>query len=359
MSDAATADGGSLNDADYSRYSHQQLYDWLRAGEPGQVHGLHAGWLSMADDAASLGRQLARDLGRLQWDGPAGDEFRSRIGAIGEFSASLAQGFEPLAEAVFVMAGDLGSARAEAVPPVATSVADTLAVGMPQLSLLPQVASDDKAEAAGRSKMVQLVTSLAESYQATSYSRIVPPADPPPALPTHSNDTAATDGSGPTSGYQATRFPSGGGAGSTTPPTGSYTPPGQPPTLSYPHQPITTLAGVGPVTALPTGGVTPVPAGAGLSAGPSGYGTSLVAAIGVTGPNTTELGAGPRRPGLRAVEGELVEPANRTRGLVGTREGDAVDDPAEYTTWLTDDLMIWADPLDLPPAVLGERPPTP
>lgn len=359
MSDAATADGGSLNDADYSRYTHQQLYDWLRAGEPGQVHGLHAGWLSMADDAASLGRQLARDLGRLQWDGPAGDEFRSRIGAIGTFSESLGQGFEPLAEAVFVMAGDLGSARSEAVPPAATSLADTMAVGIPQLSLLPQVSRDYQAEAAGRSKMVRLVTSLAESYQATSYSRIVPPADPPPALPTHSNGTTATDGSGPTSGYQATGFLSGTGAGYTTPPAGTYTPPGQPPALAYPHQPVTTLAGVGPVTALPAGGLNPVPASAGLSAAPNGYGTSLVAAMGVTGPRTTELGAAPRRPGMRAAEGELVEPANRTRGLAGTREADHADDPAEYTTWLTEDLMIWADPLDLPPAVLGERPTNP
>jgi hypothetical protein len=356
VSDAATADGASPNDADYTQYTHQQLYDWLRAGDPGQVHGLHAGWLSMAHDAASLGRQLARDLGRLQWDGPAGDEFRSRIGAIGSFSAALGQGFEPLAEAVFVMAGDLTSARSEAVPPAATSVVDAAALGLPQLSLLPQVAKDNKAEAAGRSKMVQLVTSLAESYQATSYSRIVPPSDPPPALPTHSNGTTATDGSGPTSGYQATRFLSGSGAGYTTPPTGTYTGPGQPPTLTYPHQPVTTLAGVGPVTALPTGGLTAPPVTAGLSAGPGGFGTGLVAAMGVPGGNTTELGAGPRRPGMRAAEGELVEPANGTRGITGTRDTDHTDNPAEYTTWLTDDLMIWADPLDLPPAVLGERP---
>jgi hypothetical protein len=356
VSDAATADGGSPANGDYTKYTHQQLYDWLRAGDPGQVHGLHAGLLTLADDAASLGRQLARDLGRLQWDGPAGDEYRGRMGAIGTFATSLGQGFEPLADAVFVMAGDLGAARAEAVPPAATSVADTLALGLPQLGVLPQVAKDDKAEAAGRGRMVQLVTSLAESYQTTSYGRILPPADPPPALPTHSNDTSPADGSGPSgSGFQATSPRYGGGTVHGTPVGTTYTPPGQPPVLSYGNPPSTSLAGIGPVAGLTATGVAPV---AGLSTAPAGYGTGLVAAMGVPANNgATELGAGPRRPGMRAAEGDFGEPTGRA-GAAGARGEDRDGDaPADYTTWLTDDLMIWADPLDLPPAVLGERPP--
>jgi hypothetical protein len=358
VSDAATADGGSPALGDYQHYPHQQLYDWLTASDPGQVHGLHAGWLGMADDAASLGRQLARDLGRLQWDGAAGDEYRNRVGAIGAFAASLGQGFEPIADAVFVMAGDLSSARAEAVAPGLTSPADQLSLGLPQLTLLPQVAKDHKAEQAGHAKMVQLVTSLAEAYQTTSYGRIVPPAEPPAALPTHSNGAAPTDGSGPVGGYQATAARYGTGNSTSTLTGGGYTAPGQPPTLSYSDasQMGTALAGIGPAAGLTGAGVTALPAATGPAGGYGG--TGLVAAVGMPGAGSTELGAGPRRPGMTAGGREPAELASRPGAGAAGRGRDDGDELAEHTTWLTDDLMVWADPLDLPPAVLGERPPT-
>lgn len=365
MSDAATADGGSPAEADYTRYTHQQLYDWLRSGDPEQVRGLHAGWLSMAHDADSVGRSLARDLGRLQWDGAAGDEYRSRMATIYGFAKTLGQGFEPISEAISVMAGDLGAARSAATPPAATTVADNLATAVPALGVLPQVAQDKKAAQAGHAKMVELVTSLAEAYQTTSYGRIVPPANPPSTLPTHSNGVKATDNSGPTGTYQATSTLYGTPTtGATPPPTGAYTSPGQPPTLTYggqqpiTTQPVTTLAGTGPVTGIGAAGVAQVPTTVSVPA--ASYGTGLVAAPGVLpaqGNASTELGASPRRPTMPAGEAETTDPLATRRTAAATSGNDRDGDQSEYTTWLTDDLMVWADPLDLPPAVLGEPSP--
>jgi hypothetical protein len=89
-------------------------------------------------------------------------------------------------------------------------------------------------------------------------------------------------------------------------------------------------------------------AGAGLVGG---------AAVGQVGTGQPPLAGGLAagqplaRPNLSGTTGQ--QPAARSGGpLLGRSSGRRADDPDEYSTWLTEDDMVWRDASQAPPSVI-------
>jgi len=79
--------------ADYSGYSHEQLYKMVKAGRPEDVKNAAVIWKQLSDAADALARDLEKDLRKLGpgWRSSAGAEYEKRITAIVALSRDIAR----------------------------------------------------------------------------------------------------------------------------------------------------------------------------------------------------------------------------------------------------------------------------
>jgi uncharacterized protein YukE len=380
--------------ARYQGLSHQQLYDMLMAGHPGDVENLAASWSSRRDDANNLATTLDADLTSLSqaWEGPAFDEFRRRVSAISTFATTLANEFDSVRSGLTLLSGPLREAQQQAESPAATDDHDSLvsgaAKGAAAGSVLGPVGTvggavlggvfghnqDEAEKQAAHQRMISLVAGLAVNYDLTSENRWTAPESPPDGLPGGVSSISGLD-AGSTGGITPHAVHGTGTATYQTGTGGDTTTPGQAP-----------LSGDASTSLLGAGGLAGVDASAPASSGTAGGGSSgagggssgsLVAgaaALAGTGLAASVQGAGPGRAGTGSLTSGARPPAG-TDGVIGRTDanraatgigskggrphavgpglaGTGEDEPDERTTWLTEDDMDWGGG-DAPPAVFG------
>ncbi|MEH0970361.1 WXG100 family type VII secretion target [Micromonospora sp. CPCC 205546] len=280
----------------YQSVSHQQLYDGVMAGQPGQIDGVAAQWTALKGMLDGLSRELSGDLDKLAntWTGSASQEFQRRLTLVTDYADKLGEGMADVSRGLTLMAGELRTARAQAESPAETDDHDQAVSGAAKGAVfgVPGMLvggllghQQDKAEQEkAHQRMVNVVAELAAGYDLSAYGRIVPPPPPHP-------DTPGVNSGGPSTTPRS-------GPGATTPtaaPTASGLA-GQPggATVAAPAGPSSGPGGGGSGTIVPgaVGGVHPGDGGAGgtVTGTPGGVtaGTSLAGATPLTGaPATT------------------------------------------------------------------------
>ncbi|MET7396803.1 hypothetical protein ABZS66_25300 [Dactylosporangium sp. NPDC005572] len=386
----------------YAGKSHQQLWNELMAGDPGQIDLVSDDWSKLESDARHLAREITKDLGKLDWKGDAGQEYQYRLGLVSGFSTKLADDHATVRTALDGMSTALRSAQKTADNPEETDDNDSMVGGIligGATGGLPGAVvggflgheRDEQQKKEAQARMVQLMSDLAADYGVNETAVSVPSA-PPTELPggdvgADSDPKKGPGGSVPRS-VPGTNDP---GTGQTHD-TGTFVPVATGPTTGTgDDEPGTQLVGVddaiigagvvagggalagqlvsltgpgsvgiGPTTALAGGAPT------GLLGGPGGGGGGT----GVTGArpgSETSLQSNAGRPGTAGPGAERGPMATRggRDGLFGNngqrgaggpmgRNGTGEDDDEDrYDTWLTEDDMVWSDDEDAPPPVLG------
>lgn len=365
----------------YHGYDRKTLTQWLHDGDPDQVRTLQAHWHGIMTGTQDLAFNLTKDLGSLQWDGPAGVEYRNRLGAISDFSTSLNRDSERMYTGLGVMAADLTIAKTQAAMvdgqssansspmAVATNVVLSAAGAAPAV-----LAAQQKADKQAADQLATTTEHLSDNYEKVQTTHFVEPSAPPARMSTAVRLNGAGDQSGPAGGaYNGVSARTGNTStdrnGVTTGtyqtvgtlPTTGGTGPG---TLQLGTDPTHTgLAGAGggPYNGLTNGGLA---SGTTTGATPTGAGPNagLMPGAGLAGavaPNTTPGRGGARlagdadRAATLAAEDEEAGLYGRNAGMpVGTRTPADRNHDERYT-WLTEDEMVWYDEDDTPPAVLG------
>ena len=380
--------------AKYEHLSHQELYDMLMAGRPGQVDSSAAGWIRLQDRANSLASALTSDLRRLagSWSSASGQEYQRRVGLIGEFSNQLGEDFGVMREQLSGLSGDLSRAQGKAENPAnihPNNMLKDAAVGAGAGSFLGPAGTliggaigavhghdaDEAEKEKARQRMIQVVADLASSYSFVADSRWSTEPDQPPAdLP-----GGGTSGVGAASGGQAgsgVRASSVGGLGTAevdrhraadpsdtanpVPPLGS----GNDGDPGASTGELTGLSGTGLAAAgaallgaglvdavaldmalgragMPSGGVPGQ-----MTGGVSGAARQLT--DGVIGNENRPAG-----PGGRAATGLTRVGAADGRSAAGAGSRGHEDEPDEHLTWLTEDEMVWGGDGPAAPAVVG------
>ena len=186
----------------YQSMSHEQLYNLLNAGRYAQVQGLSTRWSRMRETAQELTSTLQQDLSALgnTWTGEASVEFHRRITSIVQFTSWVADEFDQIANATWIMGDQLEDAKIQSEPPhqgndhmvqQATSNASKLAVFGPAVSAFGGVIGavqghqqDEEERQRAHQRMVNVVADLAADYDrnaAVSFSTDLP--SPPAELP--------------------------------------------------------------------------------------------------------------------------------------------------------------------------------
>lgn len=393
----------------YANASHPELYEQLMAGDPEQVEGLAAHWHTAHDTVSGLAGALRRDLDQLMpnWHGTAGHEFQRRVGAVVTFAETLAGELDDIRSGLTTMAAALREAQREAESPEQTDDHDRLLGGVGNGALsgsrfgVPGVIAggviggitgynqDEKEKEAARQRTIQLVVELAAEYRITEQSKLVPDLiGPPEGLPTGSPDTRVAPVAGPrvTAPTQVSELDASGTGPdlARTSPTQTGDGPGTASKSDLEKASTgslgTGLLGAGggaPLGAAGTGAASGLAAGAGGAGGAAaaaaagGAGGAAVAGGGALGTKPSGLsgaaagrasgpaGGTPDRAATGARRGVTeVTRADRRAATPGSRR-DGQDEPREYTTWLTEDEMVWGDDDLAPPSVLGCVPPAP
>ncbi|MEU6072890.1 WXG100 family type VII secretion target [Micromonospora sp. NPDC047074] len=194
----------------YEPVSHQQLYDGVMAGQPGQIDGVSAQWTALKGILDGLSRELSGDLDKLAntWTGSASQEFQRRLTLVTDYADKLGEGMADISRGLNLMAADLRTARAQAESPDETDDHDKAASGALKGAVfgVPGVViggllghQQDKAEQEkAHKRMVNVVAELAAGYDLSAYGRIVPPPPPDPDIPGDPNrDPSTTPRGGP------------------------------------------------------------------------------------------------------------------------------------------------------------------
>ena len=106
----------------YQHVSHQQLYDGVMAGQPGQIDGVAAQWTALKGMLDGLSRELSGDLDKLAntWTGSASQEFQRRLTLVTDYADKLGEGMADVSRGLTLMAGELRTAREQAESPAET-----------------------------------------------------------------------------------------------------------------------------------------------------------------------------------------------------------------------------------------------
>ncbi|MCX4387038.1 WXG100 family type VII secretion target [Micromonospora peucetia] len=194
----------------YEGVGHQQLYDGVMAGQPGQIDGIAAQWTSLKGMLDGLSRDLSSDLDKLAntWTGSASQEFQRRLTLVTDYADTLGEGMADVSRGLTLMAGELRTARKQAESPAETDDHDqTLSgaakgavFGVPGMVIGGLLGhQQDKAEQEkAHKRMVKVVAELAAGYDLSAYGRLVAPPPPHPDTPGRtSRDPSTTPRSGP------------------------------------------------------------------------------------------------------------------------------------------------------------------
>ncbi|MEU7998720.1 WXG100 family type VII secretion target [Micromonospora sp. NPDC049060] len=304
----------------YQHVSHQQLYDAVMAGQPGQIDGVAAQWTALKGMLDGLSRELSGDLDKLAntWTGSASQEFQRRLTLVTDYADKLGEGMADVSRGLTLMSGELRTAREQAESPAETDDHDQALSGAAKGAVfgVPGIVvggllghQQDKAEQEkAHQRMVNVVAELAAGYDLSAYGRLVPPPPPHPDIP----GTTSRDSTPPRSG-----------PGASTPTAAPKTSglAGQPggATVAAPDRPSSGPGGGATGTLVPgaVGGGQP---GGGVTDGvPGGVpaGTSLAGATVLTGtpPTTGPVGLGGTSTASAGGPGLQFGPAG---GVLGT-----------------------------------------
>lgn len=401
----------------YQGLSHQELYNALQAGDPNQIDGQAVGWRTVESTTRQLADDLSNDLAKLDpdWGGSAGEEYQRRVGLVGDFALRLSDDQSMVKRGLETLSSHLRTAKSKAESPETTDDNDKTLSGVAKGAVAGGVVGgvpgavagaviggafghdqDEKEKEAAKSRMVQLVATLAADYVTNAQADLLIPTIEPPDLPggeadpsSRSKAISATDpratslaGSGGGSFLNSDTPPrttglTGGGGGGNLSTIGSEDSGG----LAAAGTAAAAAAGVivarnvplagglasaGMSAGMPAGGVLASGSLSGTSAAAAGGG--LAGSGGVRATATSLTSSNPATPG--GLQGGAAQEAAAGRsalagkgGVVGVRGGVAgggtaagEDEADEYTSWLTEDEMDWAGDDPLPPAVLGGQP---
>jgi hypothetical protein len=401
----------------YQGLSHQELYNALQAGDPDQIDGQTAGWRTVESTTRQLADDLSKDLEKLDpdWGGPAGEEYQRRLGLVSDFALRLSDDQSMVKRGLETLSSHLKTAKSKAESPEATNDNDKTISGAAQGAAAGGVVGgvpgavagaviggvyghdqDEKEKEAAKSRMVQLVSTLAADYVTNAQAELQTPTVEPPDLP--GGDTGSSSRASGVS-VTAPRVASLTGRGS-NPALGSDSPPrttgltgngGDGGLSTIGSEDSGRLAAAGTTAAAAAGVIVArnVPlagglASAGMPAGmPAGgvlasgslSGTSAVAGGGSAGPGgirasaTSLTSSSSTHGGLQSGAAQESAAGRGTaagRGSVAAGRGGVIgggpnagdDEAEEYTSWLTEDEMDWGGNESLPPAVLGGQPGT-
>ncbi|MFG3697739.1 WXG100 family type VII secretion target [Micromonospora sp. NPDC047620] len=188
----------------YQHVSHQQLYDGVMAGQPGQIDGIAAQWTSLKGILDGLVKDLDGDLDKLAntWTGSASQEFQRRLALVSDYADKLGEGMADVSRGLTLMAADLRTAREQAESPDETDDHDKALSGAAKGAVfgVPGVLvggllghQQDKAEQEkAHQRMVKVVAELAAGYDLSAYGRIVPPPPPDPDIPGTTRNNSVT-----------------------------------------------------------------------------------------------------------------------------------------------------------------------
>ncbi|MER7459919.1 WXG100 family type VII secretion target [Micromonospora sp. NPDC126480] len=196
----------------YEGVSHEELYNGVMAGQPGQIDGVAAQWTALKGIVEDLRRELSGDLEKLAntWTGAAGQEFQRRVGLVTSWAESLGEGMADVGRGLTLMADHLRTAREQAESPAETDDHDQAVSGAAKGAIfgVPGMVvggllghQQDKAEQEkAHQRMVNVVSELAAGYDLSAYGRLVPPVPPPPDTPGTVDGSAPAPRSGPAVG---------------------------------------------------------------------------------------------------------------------------------------------------------------
>ncbi|MGA8115275.1 MAG: hypothetical protein WCA46_16550, partial [Actinocatenispora sp.] len=177
----------------YDQYSHEQLYHWLKAGDPDQIDGLAGGWKEIVGGCHDLSVNLGRELRNLdaEWTSASGDEFQRRVGLISTFADGLANDIGTFRVNLSGMGSSLRDAqqnnedpgRTEGHHNVVASATEKIALGLPGMAIGAYLGyqKDGRQQDSARNRMVRVVAGLAGDYQDGVHGWVVP--ETPPELP--------------------------------------------------------------------------------------------------------------------------------------------------------------------------------
>jgi hypothetical protein len=358
------------NHAHYAGKSHQQLYNELMAGKPGQVHAQAATLSSLYSMVDDMSNTLDRDLFGLGlvWQSASGQEYTRRVGAIVSFSGSVAGGFDNMQSGLTVMADQLQTAQSQAESPDkvdTNNMVEDAAIGGVLFGAPGAIIGgwmghnkDEEAKKQAHNQMVNLVAGLAGQYQVGG-TNFTPAPSAPDGLPGggsggHGSAAGGPGGPGVRSGTGLLGVPGGGqtrpaDSGGVTP-VSSVTPVDSSTALLGAGG---ALAGSGALSATALNAMRGAGGtGTGLAAdGPTGAGRAGSGVIGAEDDVHRSGAAGARaaRPAGAPEEPEGAGRANRAAmsgsgnrsALVGRTGETAEDEADERMTWLVEDEMVW------------------
>lgn len=372
----------------YQDMTHTDLYAALMAGDPEQVAGVSAAWYSISETVGGIARDLQSDVDTMleAWGTVASIEFCRRMAILVNFTTTLADQQSDLKAVVGDWGVRLAEAQANAEPPAeaegdAADAAEEAAVAVGPVvgSWYGQTVAADVLEAA-HDRMVTTVATVATIYG--DASRLLPEVvEPDEDMPgtevtttqglvhlagsSASSSSAVSASSSASSASTATTVSYHDGSGTSTDSASAS------PTVtdSFWGDGGTTLAGAGGDTVVGLTSAASVGAGGVLfsqmSLGSTGASGGVGLSLGASG-NTVPAGgvlASSSPSAVKSVNPTLAEgttgqtgAATRTTNATPTSQtGRATtddEDDSEYTTWLTEEDMVWGDDDNLPPSVL-------
>ncbi len=352
--------------AKYDSYSHEQLYGWLKSGNPDQIDTLAGEWKKILQGCHELSQNLTAELtvlGEL-WSSGSGHEFQRRMGLVSTFANDLAGNMDNFHTTLTGLSGTLREAQRKNESPDATDNHDAVvhdafngaALAGPVGGVVGAFMGHDKDKAekkAAKNRVVQLIAGLSGEYQGAAGTWHQPEEsdrDMPGDDVRDSGVVAGSVDSGPgTSAAPATnplaqhenrdgRFDV---HAPQVPGTGSAD--------DVPAAVITADDGSGTVLTGAGGG----PSGAG------GFGGGL--GIGGAASPGSGLASAPSGAGIGLAGGMVGAPASAAAGNGTARAGRGLGSGArrsegqaeEHSTWLTEDDMVWGDDDRAGPGVIG------
>jgi hypothetical protein len=398
------------SEARYAGLSHKQLFDALRAGNPGQLDELATSWHTVESTTRGIQADLDADLARLDWTSSGGTEFRRRLGLVSTYCTGLADSQGAVRLGIDEWRRYLAEAKTHLEDPADTDdhnslVANAAAGAAAGSSLGPPGTAtglvvgavfghnkDEEEKKAARRRMLTVVANLADRYNETGFSYLAdspytpqvdlpgdPGTDPDgelrssgPSTSTPSGPGLGTAGTVPIS-YQANPGPvtigPDGGAGDPSTTGTSLLGAGDAAVGAGAFGAGLALAG-GALSVTPTALTAAVPSG-GLAGGalpPGGVvrqpdpATQAVRRDGLGARQSTGSAAGAGRGSSGPGRGAPGERPGKTghrdgAGVAGRTDTSDEGDEQTYDTWLTEDEMVWGNETDLPPNLIGERRP--
>ncbi|GIL31570.1 WXG100 family type VII secretion target [Actinocatenispora comari] len=368
--------------AKYEKFSHETLYEGLKAGDPEQVDGLLAEWKKIVSGVHDMNTNLDGELKNLakEWSSSSGDEFHRRMGLISKFAGDLATDIGEFHDTLQDANGELREAKKHNEDPENTDDNGQAMGGAAKGAAIGSLAGpvgtvaggviggimghnkDEEQKKAAKNRMVQLIAQLSGNYQ--SAAGIWHVSDPDKDTPGHDphdhrRDPGSVDpGSGttaPPGTHDDTQHNEDGKFDDKYQTLDSNSHDGPPSTTHDPSTDVGDVSGPGSGGSVLSGAGGPTGAGfgGGLGGGAGGLASSPAGGAsggGVAGGMFANAGAG--TGGGVAGRGAMAP-----RGGAGSR-GAGEGDGEEYSTWLTEDEEVWGGDEEAATGLLGGRPHT-